>query len=333
MFKADLCKLCGDCLVKCQWMTADKAQAVEWMKDMRAGRQTPVLQQCITCFACNEYCQQGANPFDLIAQLQEKYDVFASKEAARLQEAAYAFTKPLTNYPQADTVMTACVFEKTHPHLMQGQLFDLPRASGKPYFCWMLFGHWGIESIQKDHAREMVDRLALTGAGEIVCFHDDCYAMLATLAPGYGIEVPFRPVHLSEYLVKRLREDRHRIKPLNIDIAYQRPCASRYTPEKEHFLDELFELAGVRRVSREYDRENALCCASIKLLLGNGDPRPDQEKNILDARRNGARAMVCLCPGCMDNMAAVAGELDLPLVFLGDIARMALGEIELPALE
>ncbi len=248
MFKADLCDLCGDCLVKCPWIKADKAQAVEWMKAMMAGQQTPVLHQCITCYACNEICPPKANPFDLIAQLQEEYDVFNSKEMAKIEEGNYAFTKPLTNYPRAERVMTTCLFEKTHAHLAQGELYNLPRVGGKPYFCWLLFGHWGVESIQKKHAQEMVDRLALTGAKEVVCFHDDCYAMLATLAPGYGIEVPFRPVHLSEYLVRYLQQNRHRIKPLNISVAYQRPCASRHTPEKEHFVDELFELAGVRRV-------------------------------------------------------------------------------------
>jgi Fe-S oxidoreductase len=332
MFKAGLCDLCGDCLAKCQWIKADKALAVQWMKSMMAGQQTPVLHQCITCYACNEICPQKANPFDLIAQLQEQYDVFASREAAKIQEAGYAFTKPLTNYPRAERVMTTCLFEKTHANLMQGELYDLPRVGGKPYFCWLLFGHWGVESIQRKHAQEMVDRLTLTGAKEIVCFHDDCYAMLATLAPAYGIEVPFRPVHLSEYLVTYLRQNRRRIKPLNIDIAYQRPCASRHTLEKEHFLDELFELAGARRVPRTYDRESAMCCANIKLLLGNGDPRPDQEKNVIDVMESGAQAMVCLCPMCLDGLAAAAGAHRVPLIFLGDIARMALGEISLPPL-
>jgi len=46
-------------------------------------------------------------------------------------------------------------------------------------------------------------------------------------------------------------------------IAYQRPCGSRYTPAKEQMLDELFELIGVERVVREYDREKALCCGFL----------------------------------------------------------------------
>ena len=160
---------------------------------MMAGEETPVLRRCITCFACNELCPRGANPFDLICALQEKYDVFKSQEMASAQEASYAFNKPLTSYPRAERVMSTCLFEKTHAHLVQGQLYDLPRVTGKPYFCWMLFGHWGAQRIQRKHARELVDRLALTGAREIVCFHDDCYAMLTALAPGYGIEAALPP--------------------------------------------------------------------------------------------------------------------------------------------
>ena len=43
--------------------------------------------------------------------------------------------------------------------------------------------------------------------------------------------------------------------------------------------------------------------------------------------------MVCLCPMCCDSLAPAAGAQHLPVIFLGDIARMALGEIALPALD
>jgi Fe-S oxidoreductase len=330
MFKSELCDLCGDCLVECQWIDADLEQAVGWMRAMINGEQTPVLKKCITCYACNEICPKNANPFDLIASLQENYHTFISEEDAQNTEAKYAFAGDLKSCPQADRVMTTCVFQKTDSHLIQGELYELPTIGGKPYFCWVLFGHSGAQSIQEKHAKEMVDRLALTGAKEVVCFHDDCYAMLSKLAPEYGITVPFRPIHLAEYLAQYLKANKDRIKPLNIEIAYQRPCASRHTPEKEHFIDELFDLSGVKRVQRTYDRKKALCCAGIKLMLGNGDPRPDQEKNILDAKENGAHAIVCLCPMCIHSLSGVAGENHMPLIFIGDIARMALGEIEIP---
>ncbi len=328
MFKPDLCDLCGDCLVECQWMDVDTHQAIDWIKAMINGEKTPALEKCITCYACNEICHNDANPFDLMAGLQEKYRTFISKEDAETTEARYTFTGELKPSPRANRVMTTCVFEKTDPHLIQGDIYDLPRICGKPYFCWLLFSHNGATSIQEKHARDLVDRLSLANAKEIVCFHDDCYAMLAKIAPGYGIDVPFRPIHLAEYLVEFLKTNKDRIKPLNIKIAYQRPCASRHTPEKEHFVDELFELAGVKRIERTYDRKKALCCASIKLMLGNDDPRLDQEKNIRDAKDNGAQALVCLCPMCIQSLSGVAGEHDLPLIFLSDIARMALGELK-----
>jgi Fe-S oxidoreductase len=309
-------------------MDVDQALAGKWMRAMIEGGHTPVLDHCITCYACNEICPQGANPFDLMAELQEKYHSLSSPESARAQEERYVFNKELSDYPRAERVMSVCVFGKSDPNLIQGRLYDLPRVSGKPYFCWVMMSHVGAESIQRKHAREFVDRLAMTGAKEIVCFHDDCYAMLARLAPDYGIKVPFRPVHLAEHLVACLKANKESIKPLDINVAYQRPCASRHTPEKEHFIDELFELAGARRVERNYDREKALCCAGIKMALGKGDPRSDQEKNVLDAKNAGARAMVCLCPMCMRSLAGAAAEHKLPLVFIGDLARMALGEIK-----
>ncbi len=330
MFKEKFCDCCGDCLTECYWIDVEQDRAVEWMKAMINGDQTPVLRQCITCYACNEICPNDANPFDLIAELQEKHETFISRNDAEKTESRYAFTGELQSYPRAKKVMTTCVFEKTDPHLIQGELYDLPRVGGKPYFCWVLFSHSGAVSIQEKHAKEMVDRLALTGAREIVCFHDDCYAMLAKIAPEYGIDVPFRPVHLSEYLAGYLNAKKNRIKPLNIEVAYQRPCASCYTPEKEHYIDEIFELTGVKRVQREYDREEAMCCAAIKLMLNNGDPGPDQELNILDAKENGAQAMVCLCPMCIHSLATIASAHEMPLIFLGDIARIALGGTPLP---
>ncbi len=329
MFRPELCTLCGDCLSECQWMTVESDQATDWMTQMMEGKQTPVLEKCITCYACNETCPENANPFDLIAQLQEKYHSILSEDAVAKTEKQYAFTGEIKGSPKADRIMSICVFGKTDANLIQGELYDLPKVGGKPYFCWVLFSHLGAESVQRRHAREFVDRLGSIGAREIICFHDDCFAMLTKIAPQYGIDVPFRPVHLAEYLVEYLKANRDRIKPLNTVVAYQRPCASRHTPEKEHFIDELFELAGVRRVERNYDRNNALCCAGTKFLVGTGDPKHDQEKNILDAKQAGGTAMVCLCPICMSSLAGTAMAHDMPLIFLGDIARMALGEIDI----
>jgi Fe-S oxidoreductase len=330
MFKQDQCDLCGECLVKCHWIETDKEQASQWISAMINGEKTPVVDQCITCYACNEFCPKNAAPFDLIADLQEKFQVVPAQQVEEA-EARYAFSGSLHGMPAAKRIMSTCVFGKTDAHLMAGKLYDgLPKVGGKPYFCWIMFTHMGAPGVQEKHAREFVDRLAAANASEVVCFHDDCYSMLVRYAPEYGIHVPFRPVHLSEYLVEYLSLHRDDITPLNMKIAYQRPCASRHTPEKEGYIDALFELCGVQRVKRIYDRENALCCAGIKMMLGKGDPRPDIALNISDAQNSGAEAMVCLCPMCMHGLGEGAAQHHLPLIFLGDLARMAIGEIPRP---
>ncbi len=330
MYIKEKCDQCGDCFVKCQWVECDERQAVDWINQLREGEHATLLDRCITCYACNEICPNDANPFDLIAELQEKYHVPVSEEAVRHMEERYLFTGEIKNVPRAEKVLNLCVFSKSDAHLIQGELYDLPRVAGKPYFCWVLFSHASGASIQEKHAQEYVNRLAATGAKEVICFHDDCYTMLAKLAPDYGIEVPFKPIHLAEYLVGYLKENHSRISPLKMDIAYNRPCASRYTPEKEHYIDELFELVGVNRVARAFDRENAMCCGGTKMMLAGEDPKPDQDRNFDDARDAGASSMVCLCPICMHSFATVSTERNLPLVFVGDLARMALGEIEKP---
>lgn len=329
MFKADQCDLCGDCIVKCQWIEADQEQAVKWMQELIDGENSEMLSKCITCYACNEICPRQANPFDRIAELQEKYNALVPADAVAGMEPRYVFEGELRDMPKARKIMTTCVFGKSEAALIEGALYDLPRIGGKPYFCWILFSHMGAESIQHKHARTLVDRLSQTGAEEIVCFHDDCYAMLATLAPAYGISVPFRPVHLTEHIVSCLKGQEDALRRLDMPIAYQRPCASRHTPEKENFVDAIFELAGVKRVERQYDRENALCCGGVKLMFQQ-DPEPDQIKNVRDAKAAGAKAIVYMCPMCRNSLLKAAMAEGLPLIFIGDIARMALGEIDAP---
>jgi Fe-S oxidoreductase len=127
-----------------------------------------------------------------------------------------------------------------------------------------------------------------------------------------------------------LKEHPNNITRLNKKIAYQRPCISRYTTEKEPMLDELFELIGVHRVPRKYDRQDALCCGAAIM-----DKEPEKgmklrDKNITDAKGYGADAMVVLCPICWMMLSQPCLERGLPPVYLTNLCRMALGEEPFP---
>jgi Fe-S oxidoreductase len=146
----------------------------------------------------------------------------------------------------------------------------------------------------------------------------------------YGIKVPFRYKHILEYMRDYLRDNKGKITKLGKKVAYQRPCASRYTPAKDVFVDEIFELIGVERPKREYERENALCCTGAFLKVFPPLAAETQAKNVEDAIQAGADALVTLCPMCDRVLRKPTAEQGLRKIYITDLVRMALGERQWP---
>jgi Fe-S oxidoreductase len=184
--------------------------------------------------------------------------------------------------------------------------------------------------VTRRHAQTFVDNLAATGAEEVVLIHDDCYAMLVDRAPQFGIEVPFRPVHLFQYLRDFLEEHRADVRPLGLRIAYQRPCASRLSPGKEEALDGVFQCLGIERVERRYDREGALCCSGAVSFLQPQMAADVRTRNLDDAQGAGAQAMCYLCPMCRRTLTPDAEARGLGNYHVIELVRMALGELPAP---
>jgi hypothetical protein len=144
--------------------------------------------------------------------------------------------------------------------------------------------------------------------------------------------VPFKPVHLFEHLLRYLKAHPEEVRPINLKVAYQRPCASRYSPAKEPMLDEIFGLIGVTRVDRKYDRLEALCCGqALKGFMKRGERYPEyQQLNIKDALAHGAGTMVFLCPMCLDALYKPCKDAGMETYMISDLCRLAIGET-LPA--
>lgn len=334
MFREEKCDSCGECLARCHYMEFDRESGGREFKKLIRGEKVDWLKDCVTCIACDEYCPQGARPFDLILKRME--EAGGLSDPALLLQMADRF-KPdgePRSVPLADRVMSLCVMQGNMPWAIQGLLFEqIPLLKGRHYFCNVLFAHMGNESIMRDRLQTMVDNLAKSGAKEIIFVHDDCYAVLKGIAPEYGVKLPFRPVHIFEYLRDRLKENENRINKLNMKIAYQRPCASRYTPEKEPFLDEIFDIIGVMRVKRKYDGVNALCCGietagpNLRLFPSRGKNfEPFRVMNVKDARDAGAEAMIYLCAMCFTSLNKKVRDAGMQNFMISDICRLALGE-------
>ncbi len=137
-------------------------------------------------------------------------------------------------------------------------------------------------------------------------------------------------MHLFEYLRNYLREHQDSITRLGKKVAYQANCATRYVPEQDAFLDEIFELIGVERPSRQYERLDALCCAGPIMATNNKLAIDIQKKNIRDAIDCGADAMITSCPMCDLVLQQPTAQHNLPKIPVSELCRMALGEKPLP---
>ena len=334
MFDLSKCDRCGDCLVRCQYVDYNREQAVKEVSALIEGKDAEILRQCITCMACNEYCQKGANPYDLILQLQEERGILPVLEDAltRLGNSKNLPSQVTKGDPDKPAISLCTMKGRVPEGAVQGQMFDdLTIVDGGEYFCYIVYLHTARESLFREGVPRFVDNLARLNKKEVILLHDDCYSTLTTKAQEYGIKLPFKPVHIIEYLLNYLKAHRSSITKLDKKIAYQRPCISRYTPEKEPMLDELFELIGVQRVARKYDRQDALCCGGAFIEKDRERGLRIQDKNITDAIGYGADAMVMLCPICWTRLNQPCRERGLPPIYLTNLCRMALGEKPFPS--
>lgn len=329
MFDSKKCVLCGQCRDRCLYIDyAPGTGAGEWEKLVN-GEPVSWLHQCITCFACNEYCPNGARPFDLILERLEERGDYVNPDLLSMAQQMFTPKKPFTPPETGKQAISLCTIYTTIPWSFSGPLFEeLTLLKGAHYFCNLIYPHMGNDSLMRERLQPLIDKYATLGAEEIIFAHDDCYTVMTDAVKRFGMKLPFRPVHLFEHLRDRLVALKSDIRPLNMKIAYQRPCASRLTPWKEPLLDEIFDLIGAKRVNRRYDRDNAMCCGQdMGGIQKRGEKFPAYKTdNIMDAKAAGAEAMIYLCPLCLDALGGLARENGLSNYMISDLCRLAIGE-------
>ncbi|MFW9882250.1 MAG: heterodisulfide reductase-related iron-sulfur binding cluster [Candidatus Thorarchaeota archaeon] len=333
MFDKSHCSECEniDCLTRCQWMDIDKETARIEMEKMINGEDSFVLKQCVTCFACDEYCPYNSHPFDLKTELQEKFNSF-NIDPKLLNNMIKQFEPPkelrIKEIDPSKPVFHKCTFTSLNPEEMKGQMFEnLQYVSGRAFFCNLMYHHLARDSIIKQRLPIIMENIKKHGIKELICWHDECYGLWTSYCQRNNIEVPFKPIHLFEYIYNYLKEHESELAKLNMKIAYQRSCSNRFMPETDEWVDKICELIGVERIAREYDRENALCCAGAFAWIGKSDlTRPTQNKNVKDMVEHGAEACVYNCPMCKEVLGSKVDRKGLKNYLLSDLARMALGE-------
>jgi Fe-S oxidoreductase len=325
------------CLIKCQYIDIDRESAKREILKIAHGEDSFVLHDCVTCYACEEYCPFNNHPYYLIVEKQEALDIPPLPRP--LVQRGINLGIPFRGEPKIEQINGRALLMGVFSDLMfliQGRLFDgLPVISTDPrkmfhYFCQLMYLHFARSSVIKERLPKIIKTIAEHQVSEVVCFHDECYGTYTSYCPSVGMEVPFKPVHLFEYLYNRLLELKNDIKPVKLKVAYQRPCSSRLSPDKHRLVQAIFDLIGVEAVKREYVDENALCCGGTiqgQRREGSRKRAADiQRRNIEDMKNAGAEVCVFNCPACYSTLGKMVAENGMKPVFMSDLCRLAIGE-------
>jgi Fe-S oxidoreductase len=209
---------------------------------------------------------------------------------------------------------------------LDSQLFKgMTIVRGGKYASLAGYVHMGGASLVERYCQRVLDNLARLGK-DIVYLHNEGFVLAHVKAKEYGFRVPFKYMHLFEYLRNYLREHKNNIAKLGRKIAYQANCGTRWIPDYEAYLDEIFELVGVERPGRQYERLDALCCTA-PLIYTNRQLAVDiQKRNFEDAIASGAEAIITSCPVCYGVSRRPSAQFRLPNIFITDLCRIALRE-------
>lgn len=337
--RCDFRKCKGECLTNCQFVNYNEEQAKADMGKLIHQQPADILSACVTCYGCNEYCPLGANPWDLINQMQEKTGLYIYPEEAK--KTALGWSKKEDKIIRGDPNKPAISiggFQDALPYkdVFKGKLFEgVSLIMGGSYCCRAPETHMGDANSALNNLPTLVKNLSDTGFKEIVFYHDACYGFVTSVALSQMIEVPFKPIHLMEYIRDWLREHKDLITPLHLKVAYQRPCTTRYNPHgdlKEDFYDwveETFELLGCELVSRKYEKTNAMCCNSGIFPTQHDRAMENVRINLQDAIDAGAEAYIFFCPICTTVMRVTSKKMGMEPYHIIMLVQKALGE-ELP---
>ncbi len=332
-FDENVCRTCptGDCLVKCQYLDADREAAVTEMVKIAQDQDSFVLNDCVTCYACEEYCKRGNHPFYLITETRQKKGILTAPRAITQQWINIGEPQGKYRVGKIGERVLSFGFMPEFLGWIKGKLFEDVMPSfifGQEFFCNVVYIHFANTDIIKERLLKVVDNLSKLGAKEIIFLHDECYGAFAHLAPAYGIDVPFKSVHYYEYLYNRLNALKDLIKPLNIRVAYQRPCSSRLSSDQHHYVADIMELIGVDLVERSYQDENALCCGGIFGMCFGYDLIQDvQKRNIDDMAAHHAEYCVFNCPACQSTLGTRVAKEGIQPIHMIQLCRKAIGEI------
>jgi len=179
---------------------------------------------------------------------------------------------------------------------------------GEEWCCGSPLLRIGYRRQAEELAEHNVKAIQESGAERVIFSCSGCYKTFKEDYPKLlGNDLPFKPMHIVEFLEEQLREGKLKLKSgVATPTTYHDPChLGREAQVYEAPRAILKTLCGERLVEMKRNRKNAWCCGA-----GGGvkSAMPDfalwtATERVKEARGAGAELLVSACPFCKRNLS------------------------------
>jgi len=360
-FNEKACTRCGLCLHKCPVLKYPIDRAKEEIKRLIKGKEiSPVLFKCTTCFSCNIFCPENANPYQLI--LERWNDLYYIRGAPSL----YTFVCP-TREPNIWQLLNILLStnekrwvlkwiynipEPDKPILLIGNythLFPFIIGGSKilKYFSPLdLIDHWeGGAYLYQGGFLDVVQKIAQKTKKDFDKWENE--KIVATLD---AVQYIYQEVHpkemkvqheqefknLQDWMLDKINSGELEIKnKLDFTVTVHDNCYSKVSNGR--YWDaprEIIKKCGCKIIEMEHNKEDSLCCGFgagaswVRNISIPFDIIHEGIKKFEEAENTGAKALVSYCGGCIYLLWAsrelLGSKIDIYHII--EIVRMAIGE-------
>ena len=360
-FREDLCNLCGICLHKCPVLRLPLDEAKLEIKNLIEGKESRyVLYKCTTCFSCNLYCPQEANPYQLILErwndlykkrgappiyrfvvptmdsnLWQMLNVFLSNQERRwIYKWMHTIPKP------NDTPLLIGNYTHLFPFIIGGsKLLDhfipidrIDQWEGGAY----LYQGGYLDVVQKisERTKEDFDSWRVKNVAATLDAVDYIFNQVHPNEMGVMHNQNF--INFNQWLLNTIKSKDVIIEQgLDMVVTVHDNCYSKtlsgiyWDPPRE-----ILDLCGCHVVEMKHSRQDSLCCGfgagaswkkNISILF---DIISAGMKKFKEAEETGAEALISYCGGCIYLLWATKELLrsKIKIYHIIEIVRMAIGE-------
>lgn len=141
--------------------------------------------------------------------------------------------------------------------------------------------------------------IAKSGAKKVIFTCPEGYYAFKETYPKYFGKLGFEPIHILEFLMPYIEEEKITFRPLGTKVTYQDPCRlGRFMEIYEEPRIVLEGVPGLELIEMERIREYSICCGSSNWMNCGKHTKIVQKDRLMEAIRTGADTLVTACPKC-----------------------------------